>query len=40
MIVTIVTMPLLMKRNMSELKFQSKILFIGVITLLLVLTVK
>ena len=38
--VTVISLPLLIKRNMSELKFQSKILFIGVITLLTVLTIK
>ena len=39
-LVSILTFPFLMKRNLAELKFQSHILCAGVITLLMILTVK
>ena len=39
-LVTLLTFPLLLKRNLGELKFQSRILFAGVITLLVALTIK
>lgn len=39
-LVSILTFPLLIKRNLTELKFQSHILCAGVITLLMILTVK
>ena len=37
---TLFLLPVLLKRNLSELKFQSRILFFGIITLLIVLFIK